>query len=88
MMLRTTARRRMWVGEKENESGSKSKEEVAELYEFPDKDFWYKFIKQERIIRANALKKPKDERWKYINRQFHSMLSCVNGISSFGSIPL
>ena len=50
------------MGEKENESGSKSKEEVAELYEFPDKDFWYKFIKQERIIRANALKKPKDER--------------------------
>ncbi len=47
---------------KENESGYKSKEEVAELYEFPDKDFWYKFIKQERIIRANALKKPKDER--------------------------
>jgi hypothetical protein len=30
---------------------------------FPNKDFWYEFIKEEREIRANALKLSKGERW-------------------------
>ena len=62
--------RRGGEGDEEEEVGCEDEqivenvetEENAEPYNFPDKDFWYEFIKEERKIRAKALILPKGER--------------------------